>query len=210
MPTRRALILPAALVAAAPRLAFGQMLAPRSGGGERGGELTPTPRCPEVKDPGGKDAPTPALTEGPYFKPQSPERSTLTEPGLTGTPLRVGGYVLTRSCKPVADALVDLWQANEAGEYDAEGYRLRGHQYTDAQGRWQFETIVPGVYAGRTRHLHVKVQAPGRDVLTTQLYFPADEQRNLRDALFNKRLLMEVAANEAGMIGRYDFVLDMA
>jgi len=52
------------------------------------------------------------------------------------------------------------------------GYRLRGHQFTDEAGRYALETVVPGLYPGRTRHLHVKVQAPNQPVLTTQLYFP--------------------------------------
>lgn len=216
-PTRRAVFLPAAFAAAVPSLvpslSWAQVLAPRqppSRAQQGGEELTPTPQCIESKDAASKDTLTLPLAEGPYYKPGSPERHNLNENGITGTPLRVGGYVLTRSCRPVPKALVDLWQANDAGQYDEEGFRLRGHRYTDEQGRWQFETIVPGLYAGRTRHLHMKVQAPGRDVLTTQLFFPADEQRNIRDSLFNKRLLMTVAANEAGQIGRFDFVLDMA
>ncbi len=51
-------------------------------------------------------------------------------------------------------------------------------------------------YPGRTRHYHVKVQAPGSRLLTTQLYFP-NEPANLRDGLFRRELLMEVA--DAGM-----------
>lgn len=209
MPTRRALLLPAALLATMPRLAFGQA-APGLPPQVRE-KMTPTPRC-ESANAGGKDAgkqgATPPQTEGPYYTPRSPARANLVEPDMRGTPLRIGGYVLTRSCLPVPGALVDLWQADPQGRYDNDGYRLRGHQLTDVQGRWQFETLVPGLYPGRTRHIHFKVQPPGGDILTTQLYFP-DEPRNARDGLFSKRLLMEVAANEAGQIGRFDFVLDI-
>ncbi|HEX6958096.1 MAG TPA: intradiol ring-cleavage dioxygenase [Ferrovibrio sp.] len=201
MLTRRAMFMPALLLAAMPRSAW-----PQNGGRlpVAAREMTPTPSCHDGDNP-----PTEAAEEGPYFKTGSPERSRLLEPGMAGTPLRIGGYVLTRRCRPVERVLVDLWQADDAGRYDAEGYRLRGHQFTDAQGRWQFETLVPGLYTGRTRHIHFKLQAPQRAVLTTQLYFP-DEPRNAQDALFNKHLLLAVAANEAGQIGRYDFVLDMA
>ena len=77
-----------------------------------------------------------------------------------------------RSCRPVERALVDLWHADERGEYDTAGYRYRGHLFTDREGRYRFRTILPALYPGRTRHYHVKVQVPERPVLTTELYFP--------------------------------------
>ena len=68
--------------------------------------------------------------------------------------------MVTTGCQPVAQAKIEFWQANDAGEYDNSGYTLRGHQFTDAQGRYALQTVVPGLYPGRTRHIHVKVQAP--------------------------------------------------
>ena len=68
------------------------------------------------------------------------------------------------------------------------------------------ETIVPGVYVGRTRHFHVKVQPPNRPVLTTQLYFPG-EKRNARDFLFRPELLMAIDEGTRGKHGRFNFVL---
>jgi len=165
-------------------------------------ELTPTPACGE------HDEPTVRQTEGPFFKPRSPERSDLRVPGLKGQPFELKGLVLTRNCRPVGRVLVDLWHADDAGDYDNTGFRLRGHQYTDAQGRYRFLTIVPGVYTGRTRHFHVKVQPPGGRVLTTQLYFP-DEPKNRSDGLFRRELSMKVAEAGDGRAGRFDFVLDM-
>ncbi len=103
----------------------------------------------------------------------------------------VTGSVLARDCQPIAHALVDFWQADAQGVYDNTGYRLRGHQFTDEAGRYALETVVPGLYPGRTRHLHVKVQAPNQPVLTTQLYFPG-ESYNATDGLFNPHLLMTV------------------
>ena len=100
-------------------------------------------------------APWPPPPEGPYFKPDSPERSDLRS-GVSGTRLLLSGTVVTTACQPVGRALVDLWQADDAGEYDNSGFRLRGHVFTDDQGRYQFDTVVPGLYPGRTRHLHVK------------------------------------------------------
>lgn len=164
------------------------------------GELAPTPAC--------ADAPTVRESEGPFFKPRSPERSDLREPGITGEPIELLGLVLTRGCRPVQGALVDLWHADDRGEYDNDGFRLRGHQFTDAQGRYRFRTIVPSAYEGRTRHYHVKVQPPGGRLLTTQLYFP-DEPKNRSDGLFRRELLVRLAKAEDGVTGRFDFVLDM-
>ncbi len=149
---------------------------------------------------------TPPQTEGPYFKPNSPARASLIEPGMPGTRLVVEGSVLTADCKPVPRALLDFWQADAAGRYDNEGQRLRGHQLTDDAGHYRLETVVPAQYPGRTRHIHVKVQAPGRPALTTQLYFPG-ESANQRDGIFDPKLVMKVRDVEGGKIGAFDFVL---
>src|SRR5438067_13612368 len=93
---------------------------------------------------------TPAQTEGPYFKPGSPARTSLVETGMTGTRLVLSGRVLTPACAPVAAATLDFWQADASGNYDNSGYRLRGHQLSDAAGRYNLETILPGEYPGRT------------------------------------------------------------
>jgi protocatechuate 3,4-dioxygenase beta subunit len=161
--------------------------------------LAPTPSCEDG------DEPTPRQTEGPFYTPRSPERSALREAGMRGTPVVLAGVVVTRSCLPVPGALVDLWHADDAGRYDNDGFRLRGHQFTNTQGRYHFETIVPGLYPGRTRHLHVKFQAPGGRVLTTQFYFPG-EPGNERDGLFRPELLLSIE----GDVARYVAVLDIA
>jgi protocatechuate 3,4-dioxygenase beta subunit len=166
------------------------------------GELAPTPACE------GPARATIRQTEGPFFKPRSPERADLVEPGARGRIVDISGFVISRTCKPVARALVDLWHADDEGEYDNRGNRYRGHVFTDAGGRYRFRTVMPAVYEGRTRHYHVKVQAPRRAVLTTQLYFP-NEPENRHDAIFRKELLMQVSQAGDGLAGRFDFVLDI-
>lgn len=161
--------------------------------------LTPTPAC-------GDDAPTPSQTEGPFYTPDSPQRQSLLEAGLSGTPIIVTGQVLSSTCVPIAGALVDCWHTNDRGEYDNSGYTFRGHQFTDAEGRYRVETIVPGIYPGRTRHFHIKVQAPNQPVLTTQLYFP-DEPANQGDFLFNPALLMAVDDSDDLKKATFNFVL---
>lgn len=164
--------------------------------------LQPTPAC------GRGDRPTPPQIEGPFFKPRSPQRTSLLQSGVQGTRLLLTGRVLSTGCRPVAGALLDFWQADADGQYDNAGFRLRGHQYTDRDGRYRLETIVPGLYPGRTRHLHVKVQAPGRPVLTTQLYFP-QESRNREDDLFNPALLVRQSATPWGRAAVFNFVVDL-
>jgi protocatechuate 3,4-dioxygenase beta subunit len=163
--------------------------------------LNPTPACDD-----GDDDPTPAQTEGPYFTSNSPPRSTLVEAGMAGTLLTLSGRVLTTSCQPISQAKLDFWQADNAGAYDNAGYRLRGHQFTDQSGRFTLQTIVPGLYPGRTRHIHVKVQAPNGPVLTTQLYFPG-EARNASDGIYSADLLMAIEDVSGGKSGAFDFVV---
>jgi protocatechuate 3,4-dioxygenase beta subunit len=163
-------------------------------------QLSLTPACGDLDDL------TPPQTEGPYFTPNSPEKRDFTKDAPGGEKIMIAGYVLTRSCQPVAKVLVELWHADESGTYDNSGYKLRGHQFTDADGRWWFSTIVPGLYPGRTRHYHLKVQRPGAQILTTQLYFP-DETGNERDRIFDPALLLNIAMTDDGKFGRYDFIV---
>src|SRR3974390_2103916 len=176
--TRRGFLLNTAMLAAGWELS--------SADASLGPELAPTPSCRDG------DEPTVRQTEGPFFKPKSPERSDLREPGARGRQFELSGFVLTRSCRPLRETVVDLWHADEKGECDNIGFRYRGHVITGPDGAFRFHTIVPALYSGRTRHYHVKVQAPGSRLLTTQLYFPK-EPANLRDGLFQPELLMWVA-----------------
>ena len=191
-PTRRA-VLGAGVFAAGSLLAVDRSVAE-----------APLPATPACHD---GDEATLRQTEGPFFKPSSPERTALLETGMAGQPIELVGFVLSRDCKPHAGALLDFWQADENGGYDNSGFRLRGHQFTDAEGRYRLRSIVPGVYVGRTRHIHVKAQPRDGRVLTTQLYFPGESQ-NRSDGLFRSELLVRTAKNAGWLAGRFDFVLD--
>lgn len=150
---------------------------------------------------------TPSETEGPYFKAGSPLRNSLVDAGMAGTRLSLTGRALTRNCTPVAGVRLDFWQADAAGAYDNSGYRLRGNQLTDGDGRYALQTIVPGLYPGRTEHIHVKVQPAGRSTLTTQLYFPG-VSRNQQDSIFDARLLIHVVEAGSAMTATFDFIVD--
>jgi protocatechuate 3,4-dioxygenase beta subunit len=143
---------------------------------------------------------TPERGEGPYHKSGSPERTSLLEPGVVGTPFVLTGRVLTPSCQPIVGAVLDFWQADGNGVYDSTGYRLQGHQSTDAQGRYRLETVIPGEY---WQHIHVMVQAPDGRILFTQLFLFPNDPRNQPNPLFEKAL--EIKTN--GSDGYFDFVL---
>ena len=149
-------------------------------------------------------------TEGPYYKAGSPEATNLVQPSMPGQVITITGQVLDQNGNPVANAWLDFWQANASGAYDNSGYTLRGHQYTDANGYYTLTTVVPGLYPGRTEHIHVKVQAPNGRVLTTQLFFPGVAQ-NSRDSIYDPSLLLNVADNGDGTLSAtYNFVVATA
>lgn len=134
---------------------------------------------------------TPAQTEGPYYTPNTPERASLIEPDMGGTPLLVTGRVLTQNCEPIAGAKLDFWQTDDQGQYDNIGYRMRGHQFTDENGNYALETVLPGEYPGRTPHIHVKVFAPsGEEWLTSQIYFQGISDQ-VPDGIYRADLLAE-------------------
>jgi len=149
---------------------------------------------------------SPAQTEGPYFTAGSPEKSDLREAGMPGTTLVVVGHVVDAACQPIAGATIDVWQADSTGAYDNAGYRLRGHVFSLADGSYRFTTIVPGIYPGRTEHVHVKVTPPGGATLTTQLYFPGVAQ-NDADGIFDPAALLAITETAGGLLGVYTFVL---
>ena len=145
--------------------------------------------------------PTPPDIEGPFYKAGAPARASLAEPASKAARLVLTGRVLSADCKPLASAQLDFWQADDKGEYDNAGYRYRGVVVTDAQGRYRLETNQPPAYMGRPRHLHVKVRAPDRPVLTTQLYFPGESRGADRE------LVVRLERGAEGLRASFDFVL---
>lgn len=160
--------------------------------------LAPTPNCT------GDAAETPPQTEGPYYRPDAPRRSTLGAPSLDQSAFALCGFVLDTDCKPIPGAIVEIWHADHRGAYDNEDFGGRGYQLTDPGGRWGFDTITTHHYAFRTAHYHFRIKVPDSPLLTTQLYFP-DHPRNADDPLFDARLVMTVSSDRSR--GRYDFVL---
>ena len=149
---------------------------------------------------------TPAQTEGPYYKEGSPQRERLAAAGSPGRRLTLTGIVRASDCRPIGGAVLQFWQADAAGQYDNSGFKLRGHESTDAGGRYRLQTIIPGKYPGRRPHIHVKVKPPGGDELTTQLYFP-DQPSNGGDAIFDPKLLLPMKRAGSAYTAQFDFVV---
>ncbi|MDX6436271.1 MAG: hypothetical protein QOK34_1105 [Gaiellaceae bacterium] len=148
---------------------------------------------------------TPGQIGGTHFK-SSPARHSELGPGIRGTQIVLSGYVFTGACKPVRAARIDFWQADENGAYDDSGTRLRSHQFTNGQGHYWLQTILPGPYANRTRHLHVTVRVHGERAVTTMLYFPG-VSLNATDPFFDRRLLVRLHIVKHRFQARFDFVL---
>ncbi len=133
-----------------------------------GGASPDGPACPSTSED----------IVGPYFKPESPERSVLFVADDPGVRLRLSGRVLDADCKAIRNAVLDFWQANDAGEYDNEGFAFRGHLKVAQDGSYSLETIIPGRYLNgatyRPAHIHVKVYVGTEERLITQLYFEGD------------------------------------
>lgn len=113
----------------------------------------------------------------------------------TGEVIIVKGKIMDLDCNPVAGANVIIWQSNHHGKYHHEldhsdyevdpNFQGWGQAITNQNGEYQFKTIRPGLYTGRTRHIHYKVAAKGYHELITQLYFEGEEQ-NQTDSLLNQ------------------------
>lgn len=173
-----------------------------AGQGTAGAGGEPTPEC---------GPPTEDDIEGPFYTPGAPEKSTLVEPGMAGVLLTISGRVTDTDCQPIANAILDVWQADDAGGYDNNGFVLRGIFTTDADGYYEIRSIVPGHYLNgaqyRPAHVHVKASGPGFASLTTQLYFEGDPYNDI-DPFIDDALIMpvtNVSANEKAC--EFDFVL---
>ena len=120
--------------------------------------------------------------EGPFYSDNPPllENNKLAAENDAGTKLTISGRVFNLDCSEfIPDTIIDIWQANDAGAYDNQGFNLRGFVKTNEQGYYLFETILPGKYLNgnkyRPSHIHYKITPPGKPTLVTQLYFEGDE-----------------------------------
>src|ERR1043165_3239494 len=124
-----------------------------------------------------KSAKTPTAWDeiGPFYKRNAPHEARLRAAGDKGLPLGVSGQVFDTRGQILEGATIEIWQADDAGIYDLDGYRYRAALVADRGGKYAFDSIMPGHYPARVcQHIHHLVQAPGCKPLTTQLYFATD------------------------------------
>ncbi len=139
---------------------------------------TPAPESVQPAPTSMADAgctPTFADGGGPYYLPNTPFRDVIHPAQYTGDKLIVSGKLLNNDCQtPVADAVLDVWQADDKGEYVNDWYR--GNIRTDAGGNYRFETVVPKGYGEgtgqRPPHIHFKVFISEKEIITSQMFFP--------------------------------------
>jgi protocatechuate 3,4-dioxygenase beta subunit len=179
--------------------------------------LPPTPQTADDDDAPPPSAAFCAVTadniEGPFYKPGAPSRAVLVTDRDRGERLVLDGTVRGTDCQPLANAVLDIWHADARGAYDNDGWGLRGTLATDALGRWQLRTIVPGRYLNgrryRPMHVHVKLRARGHAELTTQLYFSGDEYLE-GDPFVVPSLIMQHRREGSLRRAAFDFVLAAA
>ncbi len=124
-------------------------------------------------------SPTAGDIEGPYYLPGAPVRSRI------GNGLIIKGMVQSsENCDVLPSARIEWWQVNLDGVYDDAH---RATLYTSKRGNYRLETHSPVSYFRRPPHVHVKVFAPGHEVLTTQIYPKADETEIRFDFVLRKR-----------------------
>lgn len=92
----------------------------------------------------------------PEYLPGAPLRSSLIEDTTRSDRVKLFGTVMTAGCDSVAGARLDFWHTDSDGEYDKDGFRFRGAQYSDQHGDYALETLMPGPYSG-PRHVHFLV-----------------------------------------------------
>ena len=122
-----------------------------------------------------------AYGQGPFYTANAPiiTNNQLADNNEAGERIIISGKVYDLTCSEVIpNTEIDIWHANDAGEYDNVGFNLRGKAITNNQGFYVFESIKPGFYLNgptfRPSHIHFKITPPGYNTLTTQLYFQGD------------------------------------
>ena len=141
---------------------------------------------------------TPEAELGPFYKRGAPSTASLRAPNDPGLPLTVAGVVYNTQGDILPGAKLEIWQTDHTGHYDLQGYRYRTVLVADANGKYDFNSVIPGHYPARVcQHIHYAVTAPGHNSMTTQLYFASDpvfegdpDKNYIKDPLITSRELV--------------------
>ena len=165
-----------------------------------------------------------AYGQGPFYTANAPQigSNILASTSEPGDRIIISGKVYTNDCvTPIPNALIDVWHADDQGNYDNVGYNLRGTLYSDANGDYMYETIWPGKYPlsatqNRPSHIHLKASANGHNDLTTQIYFandtdiPTDAAASITSGTFdatNRIISMTQNTSTGKWEGSFDIIL---
>jgi hydroxyquinol 1,2-dioxygenase len=170
------------------------------------------------------DGATESTVFGPFHRlgaPEMPPGGNIADRDQTGAPALVSGRVLDLDGKPVADAVLDVWQAQTNGLYDSQdknldGLHMRGKFRTDSEGRYLIRTVLPvnypipsdgpvgrmlkatGRHPWRPAHIHFVVSAEGYEPVTTHIFDRTDPYLH-SDAVFAVKdsLICDFARHES-------------
>ena len=158
---------------------------------------------------------------GPYYFEDAPFRSVIAHENEPGQRLFISGIVKQNDCEhSISGSLIELWQANDEGCYgivedcdtgnpENDYFNLRGKFFSDSNGNYSFESILPGYYGSRPRHIHIKITTPNGQVLVSQLYFENDpyceNDQWCQDA--NDRII-SLQENEFGLYGTMNLIMN--
>jgi catechol 1,2-dioxygenase len=179
------------------------------------------------------DGATESTVFGPFHRlgaPDMPMGGNIAHRDQTGTPALVSGLVLDLDGKPIAGALLDVWQTQSNGLYDAQDanpgeLHMRGKFRSDAEGRYLIRTVLPvnypipsdgpvgrmlkatGRHPWRPAHIHFVVSAAGYDPVTTHIfdrtdpYLQSDAVFAVKDSLICDFAKREKPDAEASRLG---------
>jgi len=158
---------------------------------------------------------------GPYYFEDVPFRNIIAHEEEPGERLIISGRVKQSDCEnSISGSLIEIWQANDEGCYGIvedcdtgnpvnDYFNLRGKFFSDVNGDYTFESILPGYYGSRPRHIHIKITTPDEEVLVSQLYFENDPYCEndpwCQDA--NGRII-SLEENEFGLYGDIDLIMN--
>jgi hydroxyquinol 1,2-dioxygenase len=146
------------------------------------------------------DGATESTVFGPFHRlgaPEMPAGGNIADRDHTGAPALVSGRVLDLGGKPIAGALLDVWQTQSNGLYDSQDsnpneLHMRGKFHTDGEGRYLIRTVRPvnypipsdgpvgamlkatGRHPMRPAHIHFVVMADGYEPVTTHIFDRVD------------------------------------
>jgi len=147
---------------------------------------------------------TPSTGAGPHYMPDAPYRATFWRDGDPGERLVLRGRVVDTTGRPLTGAVVDVWQADGAGQYHPDAYR--GRVRTDGSGQYAFRTALPGNSFG-AKHIHMIVTHESHGSVTTRIVFKGDP--NLQEWDRGTAIVLEETKVKGDLVhvGNFDVVL---